>query len=224
MYDATETWSMSVLTAFTVPGDDFLLGWTLERSPEMQIEIERVAVEDDDVTPYFWVAGEEFDCFEAALADDPTIERSVKIEEHSDQRLYQVEWERNTKGIVYAVSEVDATILQAESDGTDWSIELLFPDDEAVSDFQDYAAAHDLSFELRWLHDSAHPEAFGQYGVTDEQREALVTAYRNGYFEVPGEVSLGELAEELDISKNAASARLHRGYANLVENTLIHDE
>ncbi|UPV99012.1 helix-turn-helix domain-containing protein [Halorussus gelatinilyticus] len=215
---------MSVLTAFTVPGDDFLLGWTLERAPEMQIEIERVAVEDESVTPYFWVAGEDFERFEAALADDPTVDRSVELEDHGDQRLYQVAWKRDAKSLVYAVSEVDATILQAESDGTDWSVELLFPDDEAVSALQDYAAAHDLSFELRWLHDSAHPEAFGQYEVTDEQREALVTAYRLGYFEVPGEVSLGELADELDISKNAASARLHRGYANLVENTLVHDE
>jgi predicted DNA binding protein len=215
---------MSVLTAFTVPSNDFLLGWTLDCTPEMRIEIERVAVEEENVTPYFWAADGDFEACEAALDDDPTVERSVTVEDHGDQRLYRVAWKRKAKGIVYAVSEVDATILQAASDDTDWSVELLFPDDEAVSAFQDYAATHDLSFELRWLHDSAHPEAFGRYEVTDEQREALVTAYRNGYFEVPGEVSLGELADELDISKNAASARLHRGYANLVENTLIHDE
>ncbi|WP_137283719.1 bacterio-opsin activator domain-containing protein [Halorussus salinisoli] len=215
---------MSVLTGFTVPGDDFLLGWTLEAVPEMRIEIERVAVEDENVTPYFWAAGGDFETFDTALADDPTVEKSVVLEEHDDERLYQVRWKRNTKGIVYAVSEADATILQATSEGTDWSVELLFPDDEVVSEFQDYAAAHDLSFDLQWFHQSAHPEAFGKFDITDEQREALVTAYREGYFEVPGEVSLGELADELDISKNAASARLHRGYANLVENTLIHDE
>lgn len=215
---------MSVVTAFTVPADDFLLGWTLENAPEMQIEIERVAVEDEEVTPYFWAAGDDFEALDAALDDDPTVGRVVTLEDHGDQRLYQVGWERNSRSLVYAVSEVDATILQATTEGTDWSVELLFPDDEALSAFQDYAAAHDLSFELEWLHDSAHPEAFGQYGVTDEQREALVTAYREGYFEVPGETSLGELADHLGISKNAASARLHRGYANLVGNTLVHEE
>ncbi|WP_128477530.1 helix-turn-helix domain-containing protein [Halorussus pelagicus] len=214
---------MSVVAAFTVPGNDFLLGWTLERVPEMQIEIERVAVEDEDVTPYFWAAGGDFETFEAVLEDDPSVEGVTTLEDHGDQRLYRVAWKRDSKGIVYAVSEVDATVLQATSDGTDWSVELLFPDDEMVSEFQEYAATHDLSFELRWLHNSAHPEAFGRYGVTDEQREALVTAYRMGYFEVPGEASLGELADELGISKNAASARLHRGYSNLVENALIHD-
>jgi predicted DNA binding protein len=215
---------MSVLTAFTVPGEDFLLGWTLETAPGMRIEIERVAVEDDDVTPYFWAAGGDFETFEVALADDPTVADTMTLEDHGDQRLYQVTWRENTKGMVYAVSEADAAILEATSEDNSWSVELLFPDEESLSEFQDFAAAHDLSFELQWLHDSAHPEALGQYEVTDEQHEALVTAYREGYFEVPGEISLGELAEKLDISKNAASARLHRGYSNLVENTLIHDE
>jgi hypothetical protein len=215
---------MSVLTGFTVPGKDFLLEWTLESVSEIRIEIERVAVEDDDVTPYFWAAGDDFEAFEAALADDPTVADAATLEAHDDERLYQVTWRENAKGMVFAVSEADATILEATSEGDHWSVELLFPDEESLSDFQEFAAAHDLSFDLRWLHDSAHSEALGQYEVTDEQREALVTAYREGYFEVPGEISLGELADELDISKNAASSRLHRGYSNLVENTLIHDE
>jgi hypothetical protein len=215
---------MSVLTAFTVPAEDFLLERTLERCSEMRIEIERVAIEDEDVTPYLWAAGGDFEAFETALDDDPTVGGYLSLEDHGDERLYRIDWTQNSRTIVYAVSEADATVLQATGEGRDWSVELLFPDEASLSEFQDHAADHDLSFELEWLHDSAHPEAVGKYEVTEEQREALVTAYREGYFEVPGEVSLGELADELGISKNAASARLHRGYANLVENTLIHDE
>lgn len=215
---------MSVLTAFVVPAESFLLGRTLERNPETRIEIERVAVEDEDVTPYFWAAGGDFERFEAALAEDPTVSDYLTLEDHDGERLYRVDWAQNSRSIVYAVSEAEATILQATGEGTEWSVELLFPDEESLSEFQGYAADNDLSFELEWLHDSAHPEAVGKYEVTEEQREALVTAYRMGYFEVPGEVSLGELSDELDISKNAASARLHRGYSNLVENTLIHGE
>jgi predicted DNA binding protein len=215
---------MSILTAFDVPAEDFLLDWTLGADPEMHIEIERVAVEDEEVTPYFWASGDDHEMFEAALDDDPTVADVITVEEHDDERLYQVGWRRNARGIVYAVSEVGATILEATSDNGNWFVEMLFPDSESLSDFQDYAAANGLSFELLWLHRSAHSEAFGQYDVTDEQREALVTAYEEGYFEVPGEISLGELADELDISKNAVSARLHRGYANLVKNTLVHDE
>ncbi|PSP56634.1 bacterio-opsin activator [Halobacteriales archaeon QS_1_67_19] len=216
---------MSILTSFNVPGEDFLLHWTLEAVPGMRVEIERVAVEDENVTPYFWATGGDFEAFESALADDPSVADYSVLEHEDGECLYQVSWKRNSEGIVYAVSEADATILEAASDeGVDWTVELLFPDDEALSDFQDYAATRDLSFELRWLHQSAHSEALGKYEVTREQREALVTAYEKGYFEVPGEISLGELADELDISKNAASARLHRGYANLVKNTLVHEK
>lgn len=215
---------MSILTAFDVPASDFLLDWTLDAVPEMRVEIERVAVEDEDVTPYFWAADGDFEAFETALADDPTVADVVTVEDHGDERLYQVSWRRNVEGIVYAVSEVGATILEATSEDGDWYVEMLFSDGDSLSAFQDYAAAHDLAFELLWLHRSTHPEAFGRYDVTEEQREALVTAYEMGYFGVPSEVSLGELADELDISKNAASARLHRGYANLVKNTLVHDE
>jgi len=215
---------MSILTAFDVPATDFLLDWTLGSVPEMHVEIERVAVEDEEVTPYFWAADGDFEAFESALDDDPTVADAVTVEDHGDERLYRVTWAREADSIVYAVSESEATILEATSEADHWFVEMLFPDDESLSTFQDYAAAHDLSFELLWIHRSTRPEAFGRYGVTDEQREALVTAYEQGYFDVPGEISLSELADELDISKNAASARLHRGYANLVRNTLVHDE
>lgn len=215
---------MSILTAFDVPAADFLLDWTLGSAPEMHVEIERVAVENEEVTPYFWAADGDFETFETALDDDPTVDDVVTVEDHDDERLYRVTWAREAESIVYAVSESGATILEATSENGGWFVEMLFPDEEALSEFQNYAAAHDLSFELRWLHGAAHSEAFGRYGVTDEQREALVTAYEQGYFDVPGDISLGELADELDISKNAVSARLHRGYANLVRNTLVHDE
>lgn len=215
---------MSIITAFDVPAADFLLDCTLDTVPEMRIEIERVAVEDEDVTPYFWAAGGDFEAFESALEDDPTVDDSVRVEDNGDERLYQVTWAQKAEGFIYAVSETGATILEATSEDRNWFVEMLFPDSEALSAFQEYASAHGLSFELLWLHRSSHPEAFGRYGVTEEQREALVTAYKMGYFEVPGESSLGELADELGISKNAASARLHRGYANLVQNTLVHDE
>ncbi|UPV99011.1 helix-turn-helix domain-containing protein [Halorussus gelatinilyticus] len=215
---------MGIVTEFAVPADDFLLAWTLDALPDVHVEIERVAVEDDAVTPFFWASGVDFEAFEAALEDDSSVADPSTVETHEDQRLYQVEWRRNTEGIVYAISESGATVLQATSDGGVWTVETLFPDSEDLASFQDYAAAHDLSFELKRLSKSAHPEALGKYGVTDEQYDALVAAYRLGYFEVPSETDLRGVADGLDISKNAASARLQRGYANLVENTLIHDE
>ncbi|WP_115865619.1 bacterio-opsin activator domain-containing protein [Halorussus litoreus] len=109
---------MSVLTGVTVPGDEFLMGRTLERVPDARTEIERVAVEPGDVTPYFWAASDDFEAFKAALADDPMVADDLAFESHDGCRLYRVSWELRTEGIVYAVCDADATIPEATSDDT----------------------------------------------------------------------------------------------------------
>ncbi|QSG11007.1 Transcriptional regulator, contains HTH domain [Halapricum desulfuricans] len=44
--------------------------------------------------------------------------------------------------------------------------------------------------------------------MTDKQRQALELAVEHGYYDQPSEVSLSEIASELDISKQALSQRL----------------
>lgn len=46
------------------------------------------------------------------------------------------------------------------------------------------------------------------YKLTEKQRQAVTTAVAEGYYSTPREVSLGELAEQLDLSKSALSQRL----------------
>jgi predicted DNA binding protein len=60
-----------------------------------------------------------------------------------------------------------------------------------------------------------------QFGLSSEQREALVLALRRGYFTSPSEVSLDELADELDITKQAVSDRIRRGNEKVLKTTLL---
>lgn len=53
--------------------------------------------------------------------------------------------------------------------------------------------------------------------LTDRQRELLETAVRSGYFEVPRECTLEELAETGGIDKATASTVLRRGEARIVK-------
>lgn len=53
--------------------------------------------------------------------------------------------------------------------------------------------------------------------LTDRQRELLEAAVREGYFEVPRECTLAELAETVGVDKATASTVLRRGEANLVK-------
>lgn len=214
---------MSVLTEFTVPAEEFMLETALGVAENVRVEIERVVADEDTVTPYFWVSGEDVSELEGALADDPTVESTTLLEEHEGKRFYRSSWRDANQGVMYAVSDAEATILSANAVDDEWRIRMLFPDEDELSEFHDYCVTYGLSFELTRLYESRHPEAMGKYDVTEKQREALVAALELGYFEVPRGVTLAELAEELGISPNALSTRLRRGSTNLVSSTLAYD-
>ncbi len=59
--------------------------------------------------------------------------------------------------------------------------------------------------------------------LTDAQRELLRSAVREGYFKVPREVSLVELAELNDISDVELSQQLRRGLDVVVRDATLED-
>lgn len=57
-----------------------------------------------------------------------------------------------------------------------------------------------------------------QAGVlTERQRECLAVALRKGYFEVPRDCTLAEVAEELSVDKSTASETLRRGSGRILD-------
>lgn len=225
---------MSVLTEFIIPAEEFVLADTLTAAAEMRIEIKRVVGGKSHVTPYFWASGGDFDTFEEALRTDEMVEDVLRLEEQDEQeqlgqeeedRFYRVRWQTDVPNLITAVSDAEATVLEAVStDGGKWEVKVLFPTDDALSDFHTYCIEHGFSYEPQRVYRPENPKKRGEYGITDEQQEALEAAYHRGYFNVPRDHTLTELAEALDISRNALSARLRRGHRNLLANTLIHEE
>jgi predicted DNA binding protein len=217
---------MSVLAELTVPANEFVLADTLRTVPDVRIEIKRVVAGTEHVTPYFWAADGNLETFEAALRDDRTIDDIRTLEEQADsERFYRVTWQTNVESLMSAISDAKATVLEAVSDdGKRWELKILFPDRDALSTFHDYCLAKDFSFRLERVYRPENPQEKGEYGVTNDQQEALTAAFGAGYFDVPRDSTLTELAEELGISRNAVSARLRRGQRNLLSNTLVHEE
>jgi hypothetical protein len=226
---------MSVLAEFTVPAGEFVLADTLTAAPDMRIEIKRVIGGKEFVTPYFWAAGGDFGTFEQALRSDQNVRDVLTLEEHEDlekgddrseeERFYRVTWGTSVPNLVTAVSDAKATVLEAVTgDGGTWEVKVLFPDETALTEFHDYCHDHEFSLDIRRVYHPKNPQEQAEYGLTEEQQEALEAAYHAGYFGVPRERTLTELAEELDISRNALSARLRRGHRNLLAHTLVHEE
>jgi hypothetical protein len=56
--------------------------------------------------------------------------------------------------------------------------------------------------------------------LTDRQREVLEAAVHAGYFEVPRDCTLADIADDLDVDKSTASTVLRRGQSRLVRQYL----
>jgi predicted DNA binding protein len=72
--------------------------------------------------------------------------------------------------------------------------------------------AADGGFEVRAVVGDADPDAL----LTDRQRELLTTGIRRGYYDVPRECTLTELADHVGVDPSTASGVVRRGEARLV--------
>lgn len=211
---------MSLFGTFLVPSGEFMLEETFRELPEIRIEIERVVATDEFVTPYFWMVGCDDAVFEAAVANDPTIEELRRLDSFEEGTLYRADWTERNDAFVFAYLEVGTTILEAKGEDGQWELRMRFDDREHLAQLRDFFSENGISFTLVELHALTHPRSPGQYGLTEKQEEALVTAWDMNYFETPREVTLSEIADELGISEQAVSNRLRRGYDRLIANTL----
>lgn len=175
----------------------------------------------------FWAAGDadDLEAFEAVLPDDPTVEDVERLADLEGRRLYRVSLtEAGAVGMTYQDAvELGITFLDIRAEGGPLRYRAQVPSRETLLTYQDRCRERGLSFRLLGLYEG-EPSAADRYGVTDRQREVLCTALEQGYFAVPRETSLEELATELEVSGQALSAVLRRGQANLLRHTLAAED
>lgn len=82
-----------------------------------------------------------------------------------------------------------------------------------LDDLQAVLEASELAYELQSVVSTADSETL----LTDRQRELLEAAIRTGYYEVPRECTLSDLAATVGVDKSTASTVLRRGEATLVK-------
>lgn len=213
---------MTSIAEYTLFAADFPLGRVFEERPGVTLELDRVVPSGDTVMPYFWVNDHDGD-LDAVLATFqtlPELREVTLMEDLGDRGLFRAEWNPEYLGIMRAISEAGVTVVSANGSSDGWTFELRAHAPERLSAFQAYCEEHDIDVSLarlRRLSETGQEEA---YGVTDEQREALLLAYERGYYRTPKAVSLEELADEVGITGQSFGSRLRRGTHRLVENTL----
>jgi predicted DNA binding protein len=99
---------------------------------------------------------------------------------------------------------------------------VLLQDDSKVGHLYDTISAKlgdGLSFSFEHLTevDSWESSLLPQANIRAEQREILLVAVERGYFETPREVTLDELADEVELPRSTVSYRLRRATAELAK-------
>lgn len=211
---------MTIIGDFRVNAELFALQETLAAVPEAIIEIERVVATDDILTPYFWVTNCDQDTFESTAQDDPSIQRLQQLDTADDAALYRADWTDQTEAIAFAYTHINAAIVEATGQTDEWELRIRFDDHTCVEQFRDYCRENDIAFELERLSDESADRRGAQFGLTEKQANALMTAWELGYFEEPRRVTLDDVAAEMGIAKQSVARRLRRGHQTLIGNAL----
>ncbi|WP_227375723.1 helix-turn-helix domain-containing protein [Haladaptatus halobius] len=211
---------MAVIGDFTVPAESFALDTALADAPDMIVRADRLASHStEDVLPFLWASKGDFETFREALRNDSTVESATVAAERNESVLYKLKWNQSFIDLIDEMINQHAAIVEADARNGNWRLKLRFTKEGQVTLFQKHFADKGITFEVNRLYRPDAPRQ-REYDLTPEQRDTLVTALDEGYFEVPRDISIEELADEFGLSANAISQRIRRGSANLIRNTL----
>lgn len=215
---------MSVVAEFTISAEAFGLGQLLASRSDVSIELERLVPTGNEVMPYFWaeMADGDFETFERELREDPLVREFTVLDAVEGERLYAVEWERIPESLIRGITRSNGAIIEGRGMDGHWRFMIRFPDHTRLTEFSEFLTDHDIDIHVERVYERGddHGRAYG-FDLTDEQRETLTNAVRRGYFEVPRGVTLTDLAEELDITRQAASERVRRGANTVLRSALL---
>lgn len=199
-----------------------ILQEALDRVPELTVTYEELYRKDDGVAAMFWAEGGDFDAFEAAIEDDPTVTDAACLTETKTRRLYRVRY--TEEGVAVATfpewGGLDISFLDATATHEGWTIRMRMPDRETLTDFRALCEDRDIEVSLESIYEERRDASEAETRLTGAQREALLAARELGYFDVPRSASLSDVGEECDVSAQAVSERIRRGTATLVDAAL----
>lgn len=205
----------------TVPSSDFALSETLGVAPDATFECERIIETGaETVMPLLWAHGVDRETVERGFEHDRSVARFECLASFDHEFLYRMEWVRQVHLVLQILTSTNAAVLDATGDSEQWVLRIMYPHRSELSATNAFCERHQLSFRverIQQLSDAVER----RYGLTDEQFTALAVACEEGYFEVPRQADLKELATKLGITHQALSERLRRGHEMLIEKTLL---
>ena len=209
---------MVTIVDVSVPASEVELGRAFRDAPDVEIELERLVPTGGDVAPLVWVTTDGREAAERVLDDVPMVEEATFLTTDGSRYLYEVVWDGRITSVIDLLAEAETVLLDGRKVGRQWNFRLQFRNRDSLTVFRERAEERGIPIVLRRLYRSSYP--IEGDALTAAQREALLVAFSQGYFDVPRRVTTSELADQLDISDNAFSQRLRRGTSALIADTL----
>lgn len=211
---------MTTRSVLTISLEEIALAETAGQLPDVYFYVEQTAMADTDDTLNLWIATEDPSAIDGALGDDPSVTDYDRLKGNDDEHLYRVTLAKEVRLVRELIHGYDGTITEVYGDADGWTLEVRFPDRERFSELDDEFEQYGIhpTYETIESVDDSDDEAMSV--LTDSQRRSIELAVDRGYYQVPREVSLQELAREMDISHQALSERLRRAEKRLAEEKL----
>lgn len=168
------------------------------------------------------VVGRSLDAVETALENADYVQELALISDDGLVRVYHLvldgPWRAEMDEITFNKTLIER--VRVTKDG--WQLKQQFANRDELAAYRDSCLRAGADFRLDRLYESGSTSETIP-GVSEKQREALLAAYEAGYFTVPRQTSLEEIAAELGISQSALAERLHRGQSHLLEHYFYED-
>lgn len=203
---------MSTIAEFRVPAAETALSATFEAIPAVRFELEATV---SKTLPSLWVSGVEYRAIENAFADDTTVEDFELVARSDDRLLYDVE-SSEAQDLYDQLLSSGGSLLEGHGCDGWWQYKMRFRTREALVETHERLEEDGITVDLSRVTDISRMTT-GNSRLTPEQHEALTAAFERGYFQIPRQISMEELASELGISHQALSERLRRAYGTLVD-------
>jgi predicted DNA binding protein len=209
-----------LIATFQLEHETVALKRTYEQIPQLQIEAERIAAHSTEWTmPCLWTSGADSTSIQQALKGDPSVETVVEETEFGDEIYYQIEWSGDVQRRINSYIDKQGAILRASVTRDGWKVRIRFANRDQFDIFRNTLTEQGFSYSLLELIEPNEPRV-GVTNLTPRQREVLLAAWEQGYYEIPRDISSDELAEELGITHQTLSELLRRGTNALIKSQL----
>ncbi|MFT4889647.1 MAG: putative DNA binding protein [Halobacteriales archaeon] len=212
---------MSVIVELDVQATDFELGRALAVPGRARIKLEDLVPLAGQMVPLFWLYETDPTEFVETVRAHRSVHGLTEFDDTGDRILYALKWDPTADELLSAIMDKGGYLLKGAGSGTQWSLQIRFPDHESLSTFDNTCREHGIDFEVERVYNPTPPEAGEWFGLSTAQRETLLLALQEGYFDIPRQVSTKELGDELGVSDQAVIERLRRAVRTLADNTIL---